>query len=85
MHDIEQLIPPSKRPDTFIGNWFIYTCQDIDNHGHVCVTPWQANSDFVSLVEDDIVKKLLDYFKSDGLIFLQKTFPHQLKRKPIME
>ena len=56
MHDIEQLIPPSKRPDTFIGNWFIYTCQDIDNHGYGCITPWQANSDFVSLEEDDIVK-----------------------------
>ena len=56
IHDIEQLIPPSKRPSHFIGNWFIYTCQDIDNHGYVCVTPWQANSAFVYIEEDDIVK-----------------------------
>ena len=56
IHDIEQLIPPSKRPSHFIGSWFIYTCQDIDNHGYVCVTPWRANSAFVYIEEDDIVK-----------------------------
>jgi hypothetical protein len=56
MHDIEQLIQPFNRPSHYIGNWFIFTCQDIDNHGYGCITPWQANSDFVSLEEDDTVK-----------------------------
>ena len=27
----------------------------------------------------------MDYLKSDGLIFLKRTFPHQLKRIPAME
>ena len=58
MHDIEQLIPPSKRPSHYIGNWYINTCQVFDNHGHVCITPWQANSDFVSLEEDNSVKNI---------------------------
>ena len=40
----------------FIGNWYILTCQVIDNHGYACPTPWQANTSFVSLEEDDIVK-----------------------------
>ena len=56
IHDIEQLIPPSKRPSQFIGNWFIEVCQVFDNHGYVCVTPWRANSAFVYIEEDDIVK-----------------------------
>ena len=56
MHDIEQLIQPFNRPSHYIGNWFIFTCQDIDHHGYGCITPWQANSDVVSLEEDDIVK-----------------------------
>ena len=58
MHDIEQLIPPSKRPSHYIGNWFIEVCLVLDNHGHVCITPWQANSDFVSLEEDNSVKNI---------------------------
>ena len=27
----------------------------------------------------------MDYFKSDELIFLKRTFPHRLKRIPAME
>ncbi len=54
--DIEQLLPPSKRPSHFIGNWVISLCQVFDKHGYDCVAPWQANSSFVSLEEDDIVK-----------------------------
>ena len=54
--DIEQLLPPSKRPSHFIGNWVISLCQVFDKHGYDCVSPWQANSSFVSLEEDDIVK-----------------------------
>ena len=56
IHDIEQLVPPSKRPSHYIGNWYINTCQVFDNHGYVCVTPWRANSAFVYIEEDDIVK-----------------------------
>jgi len=54
--DIEQLLPPPKKPSHFIGNWVISLCQVFDKHGYDCVAPWQANSSFVSLEEDDIVK-----------------------------
>jgi len=27
-----------------------------DKHGYTCIAPWQANSSFVSLEEDDIVE-----------------------------
>ena len=56
MLDIEQLMPPSKRPSHFIGNWIISLCQVFDKHGYYCISTWQANSSFVSLEEDDIVK-----------------------------
>ena len=56
MLDMEQLMPPSKRPSHFIGNWVISLCQVFDKHGYDCISPWQANSSFVSLEEDDIVK-----------------------------
>ena len=54
--DIEQLLPPSKKPSHFIGNWVISLCQVFDKHGYTCIAPWQANSSFVSLEEDDVVK-----------------------------
>ena len=56
MLDIEQLLPPSKKPSHFIGNWVISLCSVFDKHGYTCISPWQANSSFVSLEEDDIVK-----------------------------
>ena len=56
MLDIEQLVQPSNRPSHFIGNWVISLCKVFDNHGYTCIAPWQANSSFVSLEEDDIVK-----------------------------
>ena len=54
--DIEQLLPPSKKPSHFIGNWVISLCKVFDKHGYTCISPWQANSSFVSLEEDDVVK-----------------------------
>jgi len=54
--DIEQLLPPSKKPSHFIGNWVISLCKVFDKHGYTCISPWQANSSFVSLEEDDAVK-----------------------------
>ena len=54
--DIEQLLPPSKKPSHFIGNWVISLCQVFDKHGYTCIAPWQANSSFVSLEEDNVVK-----------------------------
>jgi hypothetical protein len=54
--DIEQLLPPSKKPSHFIGNWVINLCKVFDKHGYTCIAPWQANSSFVSLEEDDVVK-----------------------------
>ena len=56
MLDIEQLLPPSKKPSHFIGNWVISLCKIFDKHGYTCIAPWQANSSFVSLEEDDVVK-----------------------------
>ena len=54
--DIEQLLPPSKKPSHFIGNWVISLCSVFDKHGYTCISPWQANPAFVSLEEDDVVK-----------------------------
>ena len=54
--DIEQLLPPPKKPSHFIGNWVISLCKVFDKHGYTCIAPWQANSSFVSLEEDDVVK-----------------------------
>ena len=54
--DIEQLLPPSKKPSHFIGNWVISLCKVFDKHGYTCISPWQANPAFVSLEEDDVVK-----------------------------
>ena len=54
--DIEQLLPPSKKPSHFIGNWVINLCKVFDKHGYTCIAPWQANSSFVSLEEDNVVK-----------------------------
>ena len=56
MLDIEQLLPPSKKPSHYIGNWVVNYCSVFDNHGYTCISPWQANSSFVSLEEDDVVK-----------------------------
>jgi len=53
--DIEQLLS-SNKPSHFIGNWVINLCKVFDKHGYTCITPWQANSSFVSLEEDDVVK-----------------------------
>ena len=54
--DIEQLLPPSKKPSHFIGNWVISLCSVFDKHGYTCITLWQANPAFVSLEEDNVVK-----------------------------
>ena len=54
--DIEQFLPPSKQPSHFIGNWVINLCKVFDKHGYTCIAPWQANSSFVSLEEDNVVK-----------------------------
>ena len=54
--DIEQLLPPPKKPSHFIGNWVISLCSVFDKHGYTCISPWQANTSFVSLEEDDVVK-----------------------------
>ena len=56
MLDIEQLLSPAMQPSHFIGNWVINLCQVFDKHGYTCVTPWQANTNYVSLEEYDIVK-----------------------------
>nr|AIE98523.1 hypothetical protein [uncultured marine thaumarchaeote KM3_06_A04]AIE98562.1 hypothetical protein [uncultured marine thaumarchaeote KM3_06_B06] len=54
--DVEQLIKPANRPSHFIGNWFINLCKVFGTHEYTCITPWQANTAFVSLEEDDVVK-----------------------------
>jgi len=54
--DIEQLLPSARQPSHFIGSRVINLCQVFDKHGYTCVTPWQANTNYVSLEEYDIVK-----------------------------
>ena len=54
--DIEQLLTPARKPSHFIGSWTINLCQVFDKHGYTCISPWQANTDYVSLEEDDVVK-----------------------------
>ena len=54
--DMEQLLPSARQPSHFIGSWVINLCQVFDKHGYTCVTPWQANTNYVSLEEYDIVK-----------------------------
>ena len=56
MLDGEQLLTPSNKPSHFIGNWVVSLCSVFDKHGYTCVSPWQANTSFVSLEEDDVVK-----------------------------
>ena len=56
MLDIEQLLTPSNKPSHFIGNWVVSLCSVFDKHGYTCISPWQANTSFVSLEEDDVVK-----------------------------
>ena len=53
---MEELLQPPNRPSHFIGSWYILICQVFGNHGYTCVTPWQANTSFVSLEEGDVVK-----------------------------
>ena len=54
--DIEQLLLPSNKPSHFIGSWVIDLCKVFDKHGYTCIILWQANTAFVSLEEDDVVK-----------------------------
>ena len=40
----------------FIQGWFVSLCSVFDDHGYTCITPFQATTAAVSLVEDDIVE-----------------------------
>jgi hypothetical protein len=40
----------------FIQGWFVSLCSVFDDHGYTCITPFQATTAAVSLVEDDVVE-----------------------------
>ena len=40
----------------FVQSWFISLCSVFDDHGYTCITPFQAITAGVSLVEDDVVE-----------------------------
>ena len=54
--DMEKLLEIHNRPSHFIGAWFISLCTVIDSHGYTCINPFQVNTAFVSLTEDDVVE-----------------------------
>ena len=54
--DMEQLVPIDKRPSHYIQIWLVSLCSVFDDHGYTCITPFQATTAAVSLVEDDVVE-----------------------------
>ena len=40
----------------FIQGWFVSLCSVFDDHGYTCITPFQAITAGVFLVEDDVVE-----------------------------
>jgi len=52
----QYVIPIYNIPSHFVGAWVMTLCGEIDNHGHTCLTPFQANTASVSVVEDDVVE-----------------------------
>ena len=54
--DMEQLMPIYNRPSHYIGSWVVTLCSVLGDHGYTCIDPFQANTAFVSLVEDDVIE-----------------------------
>ena len=52
----QYVVPIYNIPSHFVQAWWVSFCSVFDDHGYTCISPWQANSSFVSLEEDDVVK-----------------------------
>ena len=52
----QYVIPIYNIPSHFVGAWVMTLCGEIDTHGYTCITPFQANTAAVSVVEDDVVE-----------------------------
>ena len=52
----QYVVPIYNIPSHFIQSWFISLCSVFDDHGYTCITPFQAITAGVSLVEDDVVE-----------------------------
>ena len=54
--DMEQLLKIDNGSSHFIQIWYVSLCSVFDDHGYTCITPFQATTAAVSLVEDDVVE-----------------------------
>ena len=52
----KDVVPIYNIPSHFIQAWFVSLCSVFDDHGYTCITPFQATTAAVSLVEDDVVE-----------------------------
>ena len=52
----QYVMPIHNIPAHFVQSWFISLCSVFDDHGYTCITPFQAITAGVSLVEDDVVE-----------------------------
>ena len=52
----QYVMPIYNIPAHFVQSWFVSLCSVFDDHGYTCITPFQAITAGVSLVEDDVVE-----------------------------
>ena len=52
----QYVMPIYNMPAHFVQSWFISLCSVFDDHGYTCITPFQAITAGVLLVEDDVVE-----------------------------
>jgi len=52
----QYVVPIYNIPAHFVQSWFVSLCSVFDDHGYTCITPFQATTAAVSLVEDDVVE-----------------------------
>ena len=52
----QYVMPIYNIPAHFVQSWFVSLCSVFDDHGYTCITPFQATTAAVSLVEDDVVE-----------------------------
>jgi len=52
----QYVVPIYNIPAHFVQSWFVSLCSVFDDHGDICITPFQAITAGVSLVEDDVVE-----------------------------
>ena len=53
--DTKQLMGNISRTSHFAGLWIIQLCGEVDEHGHMCLPVFQANTSQASITQDDVV------------------------------